>query len=237
MGYSHVHGQDNNTIIESREVSIKGQIIDSLDGNPVPFGAIVKARTHRGTMCDSKGYFSIKVYNTDSLLFSAIGYTDELFQIPSSYNSDSILIVKVRPKVLLLDEVEVTGNAPKICIDDLGTGKPVDISPELRGDDYNSKPTFSDFKNHQISVLHYYLGHREIEKRKTRAAMKEQLEWEKLASIYNKDLVMSLTGLNSLQADTFMIYLNSKDLFSAQSTKYEIIKMIQTQYNNYRDKN
>ena len=94
----------------------------------------------------------------------------------------------------------------------LGTGKPVDIAPELRGDAFNeSPPVLAAFFN-PISYWQYYLSKREKRKREVRKAILLEKNWEMHSQNYNKEMVMKLTGMNEPDADTFMVWFNAQDV-------------------------
>lgn len=226
-------GQDVDLLIDPILINLKGQLKNMEDSTSVPYASIINPRTHRGALTDENGYFSMEALNIDSLLISVIGYTREYVKIPLNYNEDSLLVIWARPIRYPINEVQITGNAPKANTDNLATGKPVDISPELRGDAFNSKPNVLNAIFQPLSFLQYYLSGKEKEKREVRQAMISQADWEKISTVYNKDVVMSLTGLNQFQADTFMIYFNNKNLLTGNSTEYDIRESIITQYRNY----
>jgi len=46
--------------------------------------------------------------------------------------------------------------------------------------------------------------------------------WEMNSQNYNKDKVMMLTGMNEMEADTFMIWFNSQDILPYLSSEYQV---------------
>ena len=81
--------------------------------------------------------------------------------------------------------------------------------------------------------MQYHLSKREKQKREVRAAMISDAQWERLSEYYNKDVVMSLTGLNESEADSFMIYFNQKSVLTAHSREYDVREAILKQYEMY----
>ncbi|MGD9931150.1 MAG: hypothetical protein AB7U05_14115 [Mangrovibacterium sp.] len=228
-----VQAQDDD-LIDPVLLHLKGKLVSKDDGLPVSFAHIVNMRTHGGTTTDALGRFSMEVLNVDSLGISAMGYVKEYVRIPHFHNEDSVLVIQARPIRYAIGEVKVTGEANKVNMDGISTGKPVNISPELRGDSYNSKPPWYAAIFSPASFLQYHISRREKEKREVRAAMISDQQWEYLSQFYNKDMVRSLTGLNDQEADKFMIYFNSKSVLTARSTEYDVREAILKQYELYK---
>jgi hypothetical protein len=216
---------------DSVQIQLKGILISRSDSLPIPYANIFNLRTRQGTITDAKGLFKIQVLSTDSLRISALGFMRELITIPK--NQDSIFVVLVRPVRYAINEVVVKGESP-VNLGELGTGKPVDISPELRGDAFNKKPHWTQFRYHPVSFLHYYFSKKEKEKRKVRKLMELEKDWEALSKLYNKETVEKITGLTGEKVDNFMVWLNSKSLLNSHSTEYDIRYIILSQHKIYR---
>lgn len=214
-------------------IQLKGQIVNKDDGLPVPYVNIVNMRTHGGTTSDFRGAFSLEMLNVDSLGISAMGFMKEYIRIPPQHNPDSLFVVWLRPIRFAIKEVEVKGKSNAI---DMGvsTGKPSDIDPELRGDAFNSKPPWYAAIFAPASFIQYHTSRKEKEKREVRKAMITEKRWEYLSNYYNKDMVMNLTGLNEIEADSFMIYFNKKGMLNEVDNDYEVREAILEQYELYK---
>ncbi len=225
-------GQDD--LIDPVLLHLKGKLVSKDDGLPVPYAHVVNMRTHGGTTTDSQGRFSMEVLNVDSLAISAMGFLKEYAHIPPFHNEDSLLVIHVNPIRYAIGEVKVTGQANKVNMDGISTGKPVDIDPQLRGDAFNSKPPWYAAIFSPASFLQYHISRKEKQKREVRAAIISDKQWEYLSQFYNKEVVMSLTGLNEPDADTFMIYFNSKSVLTPRSTEYDVREAILKQFEQYQ---
>jgi len=213
-------GQDDD-LIDPVLVRLQALIISAADSSAVPYASVVLNRTRSGTVTDVEGFFSLEMLNIDSLVVSSVGFQRTVIKIPHSYNGNSMLVFVLNPVVYLVEEVQVHGERPKIDLG-LGTGKPVDISPELRGDAFNEKPPVLAALFNPISYMQYYLSKREKQKREVRRIIIEEKYWEIHSKNYNKEMVMSLTGMTDTQADSFMIWLNSLDVLPYTSSEYEV---------------
>ncbi|WP_146161504.1 carboxypeptidase-like regulatory domain-containing protein [Mangrovibacterium marinum] len=225
-----VWAQDDDELIDPVLIYLKARLVDADDGSPVSYAHIVNMRTRGGTTTDVNGYFSLEMLNVDSLGLSAMGYMRDFVHIPYSYNPDSVLRVYARPLRVAIGEVKVTGEGKKVNMDGVGTGKPSDLDPTLRGDAFNKKPSVLAAIFSPASFLQYHLSKREKEKRNVRAAMISDAQWQRLSKYYNKDVVMAITGLTYAEADTFMIYFNQKNVLTAHSNEYDVRDAILKQY-------
>lgn len=217
---------DDDPIIDPVLIYLKARLVDKEDGSPVAYAHIVNARTRGGTTTDVDGYFSMEMLNVDSLAISVMGYMKDYLHVPPRYSPDSVLTLYARPLRVPIGEVRVTGEGKKVNMDGVGTGKPVDISPELRGDAFNKKPSLLAAIFSPASFLQYHLSKSEKEKRNVRASMISNERWQYLSQFYNKETVMNLTGLNDLEADTFMIYFNQNSPLTPHSNEYDVREAI-----------
>jgi hypothetical protein len=58
--------------------------------------------------------------------------------------------------------------------------------------------------------------------------------WEMHSQNYNKEKVMMLTGMNEMEADSFMIWFNGQDVLPYLSSEYEVRATIIEFYHYYR---
>ncbi len=221
--------------IDPMPIKLKGQVLNLDDEMPVPFAFVVNFRTHSGVSTDELGRFTMDMLNIDSLSISALGFSKTTVRIPVNYNEMNVLLLFAKPIRFALPEVKVQGEQQKVNMDGVPIGKKIDIDPQLRGDAYNKKPPVLAAVFNPVSFLQYYTSKREREKRETRKAIITEKKWEFLSQFYNKALVMELTGLNDFQADTFMIYFNSKGVLGQISTEYDVRNAIKEQYKIYRE--
>ena len=220
--------------IDPMPLRLRGQVLNLDDEMPVPYAFVVNLRTHQGVTTNEQGYFSMDILNIDSLQISSLGFSKMTMRIPPDYLEMNVLIIYAKPVRFALPEVNVKGEQLKVNMDGVPVGKKLNIDPELRGDAFNKKPSVLAAVFNPASFIHYYTSKREKEKRETRKAIVTEKKWEYLSQYYNKELVMELTGLNEFQADSFMIYFNSKGYLSELSTEYQVRDAIKETYKLYR---
>ncbi|MBN1821018.1 MAG: hypothetical protein JW833_09885, partial [Prolixibacteraceae bacterium] len=217
-------------------IRLKAVILSKADKTPVPYAHIVNNRTHGGTITNASGFFTLDMLNVDSLTMSSMGFFKETFSVPANYHPDSVVTFLISPVSFAIPQVNVTGEKPTVNIDGVPSGKPVDIDPELRGDAFNEKPPVVAAFFNPVSFWYYYLNKKEKQKREVRKAMALEKNWEMHSQNYNKEVVMSLTGLNDAEADTFMIWFNSLDVLPYTSTEYEVRSSIRQYFEVYKSR-
>jgi 4-amino-4-deoxy-L-arabinose transferase-like glycosyltransferase len=227
----HVFSQEEEEI-DPMPIKLKGVVLNLEDETPVPNATILNYRTHSTVITDELGRFTMDMLNIDSLAISSLGYSKTTAHVPANYMEMNVLILYAKPIRYALPQVTVAGK--KLKVEGLPTGKKVNIDPELRGDAYNKKPPVIAAVVNPASYIQYYLSKSERDKRETRKAIVSEKQWEYLSQIYNKPLVMEVTGINEVQADLLMLYINNKDRFSEMRGDYEIRNIIKEEYENYK---
>ena len=213
-------GQDDD-LIDPVLVRLHAQIINAVDSSAVPYASVVLNRTHSAMIADTDGFFSLEMLNIDSLVISSVGFQKAVVKIPYNYNGNNILVFTLNPVIYMVEEVQVRGERPKINLG-LDFGKPSDIPPLLRGDTFNEKPSILDAYFSPIAYLRYHLSKNEKKKRNLRKAIIEEQYWEMHSKNYNKETVMTLTGMTDAQADSFILWFNSLEVLPYTSTEYQV---------------
>jgi hypothetical protein len=224
--------QTDPILVDPILVRLKGRIVNAADSSGVPYANIVNNRYRGGTITNNDGYFTLDVLNIDSLIVTSVGYEKKVIFIPHNYMGQEVLTFTLNPVSYAVGEVEVKGESQSLDLG-LGTGKPVEIPTELRGDAYNEKPPIIAALFNPISYWQYHLSRREREKRDVREAMALQQNWEMHAQNYNKEMVMMLTGANEAEADSFMVWFNAQNVLPYTATEYEVRASIKYYYEMY----
>lgn len=225
--------QEDKFLVDPILVRLKARVVNVADSTGIPYANIINNRNRSGTITNNDGYFALDVLNIDSLIITSVGYQRTVIYIPHNYMGHETLVFTINPVSYAVGEVEVKGEKPTVA-DGLGTGKPVDIPVELRGDAFNEKPPILAAIFNPISYWNYYLSSREREKRDVREAMALQKNWEMHAKNYNKEMVMMLTGLNEAAADSFMLWFNAQNVLPYTSSEYEVRASIKYYFERYK---
>jgi len=216
---------------ENSSTLLKGQILNLEDEMPVVKATISNQRTKETATADMEGRFTINALNSDSLEISALGFSKQTISIPASYSNLNLLIIYASSLRFLIPDVNVNGSYQKPT---LKVGK-IEVSPYFRNEIMKEKPAEEKTSQNQISFLKIPLYGKEQPNRNTRDALKTDKQWASVSRIYSVGLVRELTGLNATEADNFMMYINSKQLFNKMKTKEDVSFIILEQFKAYRE--
>jgi hypothetical protein len=90
----------------SAQKTLKGIVVDSITLNAIPNVSVKLKGTLYGTITNVNGVFSIKVKETDTLVFSSVGF--DRVELPV-YFGDDVMFVRLTQQVIMLREVTITG--------------------------------------------------------------------------------------------------------------------------------
>lgn len=91
----------------AQTVTVSGVVTSADDGLPLPGVSVVIQGTTQGTSTDLDGNYSIDVRDGQTLLFTSIGFKDQLF--PISANSPRTIDVAMETDAVMLEEVVAIG--------------------------------------------------------------------------------------------------------------------------------
>ena len=90
---------------KKKEVSVNGQVVDKMTGEPIVGATISVVGTSTGTITDIDGNYSLKVDEGSTLLFSFIGYTE----VKQVVRQPGKLDVTLAENAIQLNDVVVVG--------------------------------------------------------------------------------------------------------------------------------
>ena len=76
-------------------VQFSGVVVSGDDLQPIPFTSIIIENTRRGTMADVYGFFSFVARESDTIVFSAVGYKKAQFVIPDSLSDGRYSLIQM----------------------------------------------------------------------------------------------------------------------------------------------
>jgi hypothetical protein len=97
---SFAQGQDPHIIFS-------GVIIEAKTNEPLPGATIMIPKAGRGIMSNSQGYFSMKVFPGDSIVFSYLGYKKQFYNIPKNVDQTFSAVIELQEDSKMLREVKV----------------------------------------------------------------------------------------------------------------------------------
>jgi hypothetical protein len=211
----------------AQSVTITGKAYDK-DNRQLPLSRlmIINRRTNQGNFADADGRFSVTVYPSDTLIFSALG-----FRVKAVCFRDSILKNKLYAEVplqkLQFDLKEVSVFAPRSLneiqadIDKLGVRKTYSTS----GVNALESP---------ITALYERFSKFEKSKRKVAEWENEDLKRDVLKDLFHLYVKFDVIDLKDEEFDEFIKYLNLSDDFIRNATQFELVTAIKGKYENFK---
>lgn len=218
-------------------VTIKGRLIDEASKEGIGYASVINMRIRGGTMTDAIGEFTIQADPSDTLTFKSLSYKDKKVPVSDLMNpSIGVAIITLSPVRVLVGQVDVLGNAPKVNMSGIPIGKSVNVPVELRSDYFASKPGVLTAVFRPVSFLSYHLSKSEKEKRTTLAAIHSERDWKILSFVYNKEVIQRISGLNGEALDDFMLYCNAYNALPVNANSYDVEKRIKELMIDYQQK-
>jgi hypothetical protein len=212
---------------------IKGQIISSKTGRPIPFTHILNLTRRTGTFCDSLGFFNMWVESDNVLKATSVGYYDKTYFV-RDWSDEKRTFVKITL-------VYRTYALPI-----------VDIKEKLNKEIITYQIEHCKFKKDQIDIIKDKLVTKEntVEELKilyqsTKKGFtlnfksSQDIQIEKLNILIEKErlikrvenLAKSYTRLDGEQLQKFIKYCYFRDEFIVHASDYELLSMIKYRYN------
>jgi len=89
-------------------IQFSGIIVTGDSLQPVPYTSIAVKNTHRGTMSDYFGFFSLVAQEKDTVQFTSIGFKEAQFVIPDSLTESKYSLIQIlMPDTITLPEATV----------------------------------------------------------------------------------------------------------------------------------
>jgi len=209
----------------------KGRILDSITREPVAFTHIVNRDRNTATICDTLGYFYMRVNRHDTLQFSAIGYAPArvvvsdslrlLEKLPDFHMRPirySIRGVRINPLgsyetfMHKLANLELPPNGYEI-----NPGVLLDVEQGSDTLDMVLYPVLSP-----VTALYNWLSKEGKSRRKLAALIEEEQFEKEIAYKYSPLVVSGITGYSGFELYRFMDFCSFKKKFLLEADLYEI---------------
>ncbi|KXK42417.1 MAG: hypothetical protein UZ11_BCD004001314 [Bacteroidetes bacterium OLB11] len=188
--------------------------------NPV---RIENLTTHDGTYTNDIGYFQIEAKPSDHIIFSMVGYKNQVI-IATENNSAQYITIYMKPATVMLKNIVIKKGPTQYQLD--SARRLIFTKMFLNTNNKNQWPLLLLLlmKNFQKSI-------------KIFASLKIKLSiWRSkifIDSRYSKELVISLTKLNEEEAQTFMNANPMEYDFARAATDLEIKMWIKYNFSQY----
>ena len=208
-------------------VSVSGKAYDRENRNlPLTSLMIINKRTNNGVFADAEGRFTLTIQQSDTLLFSAIGFRVKKIcfkdSIPKKQYNIEIALQKLSYD---LKEVSVFANR---SLDDIQK----DINKLGKTSTYSV--TGVDAIESPITALYERYSKFGKAKHKVAEWENEDLKRDILKDLFRLYVKYDIIDLNDDQFDDFIKYLNLSDEFIQKATQFELTMAIKGRYESYK---
>lgn len=211
------------------KITLNGEIRDAADNSPVPFVHIINTSTVQGTASNSEGRFKIMMSQSDTLLFSAIGFEKYIFTLSEGVDTKSILVtIVLDASSMELDPVKIFAykdeQSFKRAIIEMDVPEEKSNRMQLDGFYYGPrKESKASPVWNPVSFVYSKVSKKAIEKRKYAKVTAEYDNWKNnVYNKYNPQVVQEITGLPEDKVEDFMKFCKLTDSFLSLSSEYEV---------------
>lgn len=207
-------------------ITVSGQAFDKESKLPLPKLMIINGRTNQGVFADAEGKFSISANQSDTLLFSAVGFLIKKICLKDSIAKKKYYVeVSLQQLQYTLKEISVfaTRNLNEIQkdIDNLG----VKNTYSIEGISSIGSP---------ITFLYERFSKYGKSKQKVAEWENENLKKDILKDLFRLYIKNDIIDLNDEEFDAFIKYLNLSDEFIQNATQFELTMAIKGKYENFK---
>lgn len=208
------------------EIRVVGQVFDNETKLTIPHLMIVNKRSNTGFFTDNKGFFDIKLKQTDTLILSSLGYLVKNICFKDSlYQPQYTITINMNKLYYTLTEVVVypVRNLSQIekDIEQLGV-KP---STSLNGLEAIQSP---------ITYLYERFSRFGKSKQKVAAWENEDLKRDLLQELFRLYIQYDIIDLSDMEFDAFIKYLNFSDEFIKGASQLELVMAIKGKYESFK---
>lgn len=228
---------------EKKPQLFMGKVISSNDKSPVSFAMVLNPTSKNNTFSDTSGYFSLPVFEGDTLVISRIGFHPKEIRISKELlNLRSIHMIEMNQRSYDLNAISLSSPGTyeqfRYNIIHADTDDELQINPEITRA-FNNKVTVLEPQakislGSPITTLYNLLSKEGKSLRKLDKEEAKQREADSYKDKYSPEVVSRLTGLKELELEKFMKYCSPDVNFIKNSTEYDIAAKILECFNRYK---
>lgn len=207
-------------------VVVEGQAYEKDSKLPLPKLMVINKRTNQGIFADSEGKFAVKIKQSDTLIFSAVGFIFKKVSIADSVPKSNYYIkVPLEKLHYTLKEISVFANRTLNEIDK-------DIA-EL---DSTKTYSFKDINGLQSPITYLYMRFSKFGRSQMKVAAweNEDLKREILKDLFRLYIKNDIIDLNEEEFDAFIKYCNLSEEFIKTASQFELVMAIKGKYENFK---
>ena len=233
-------------IFSQKDFEIHGYVINENTKLPIENAWVYNKSSHLLINTNMAGAFTILTQLFDTIIINSINFHQDTLII--TLYPDSSVKIYLQPKIYQIGEVKVKRwkNYDSFKQEVLALNqnkKEPDFSwiPNQYSDrlpDYENPESFKDpffYLANPISAIYYRFNKREKSKRKFHELELKEKNKDRYEFKFNRKLVHSLTGLDGIELNRFIIFCDFPDGFLLKSTEMEIIEAVQKKFALYKE--
>jgi hypothetical protein len=209
-------------------ITISGQVYDKDSKLPLPKLMVINKRTGNGMFADSESKFSIKALQSDTIVFSAVGFRMKKICLKDSTEGDRFYVMVPLEKLYYtLKEVSVFAPRTLNEIDN-------DISALDSVRSFNRN--FHDINGLESPITYLYERFSKFARSKQKVAIweNEDLKRSILKDLFRIYIKHDIMDLNEEEFDAFIKYCNLSESFIKNASQFELVMAIKGKYETFR---
>ena len=214
-------------------VLLSGEVVSSA-GTPIEGVHILNTNTNALAISDENGFFSLTMYKTHVLRFSAVGFRTFYFMLKQGSN-ETVLYKRITLQTVTvgLKNVDIVAKEEERA-ENLFRPKP--LPPPFifgyQGEQHEVKPTLAN----PVSLLYDWLSKEGKQKRQLAELLKQEEIKKLVAARFESDIIWEFTGYAGDELEEFKEYCNLTDYFVMHASDYDLLLKIKECYNTYKPK-
>ncbi len=223
---------------------VSGKVINQETMEGVSFANVNLLGTYWGIVCDSAGFFRLRVNHNQKLRISALGFQEQIISIvPSKVDQEIFQEIFMEKGSILLDEVSIysLGTWSQFKENFIKTDLPEEenIATTFNFGNLNLAQAEANSLNRQGFGFNLLDGISAIKsigkKRRARTGIVAMTDWQLriLQQKYNKEVVAELTHESGFRLELLMEYINSNQNFTYQTSELYIGVRIKQLYDDF----
>lgn len=215
--------------LSSQEVLVKitGQAYDKETKLPLPKLMIINKRTSNGVFADAEGKFTITARQTDTIMFSALGFMlKKICLKDSAARLQYSVYIPLEKLYYTLKEVSVF--APKTL---------KEIDKDIAGLDSNKAySSYKDINGLESPITYLYERFSKFGRSKQKVMEWENEDMKKnvLKDLFRLYIRNDIIDLSEEEFDAFIIYCNLSEDFIKSASQFELTMAIKGKYESFK---
>ena len=214
----------------SQLLTLHGRVFDLEDAKiPVPACIVVNMRTGQGLIADENGYFSINIYNTDTIAFRNIGYEFKVMRLKDSIITPGFLLkVFLKKQSYMVKEITIF---PQRKLDNISKD-----AEKLGYDESKYMLQGLDVLSSPITAIYQAFSRRERSKREVAFMLNEDERRKLLRELLTYYTSAGYINIREADYDKFINYCAINDAQMKTLTQYEMAVYIKRKLELYQQK-